>query len=203
MRGISFAFILVFSGLSFVQAHESIIEVYFSAENHRCFSTKDFDFCGSNQNYDALNKWLEQVVKTPIGQSTFSEIQNSNHRLLIMHHETSVNSGGITLSQATSALFDGRGVDAVIQMNFNMPDSGSHLVSALQTSNLIPFTASQNLFHELVHAKHSMNGTLAAMREVQAIEEENLFRQQEAQNSPQRDYRSIEDDQQIWFSRAQ
>ena len=43
----------------------------------------------------------------------------------------------------------------------------------------IEFTAVQNLFHELAHARHFTNGTWEyADSEGQAIEEENIFRAQ-------------------------
>ena len=43
----------------------------------------------------------------------------------------------------------------------------------------IEYTAIQNLFHELAHAVHMMNGTWRyAKSERQAIEEENVFRSQ-------------------------
>ena len=89
-------------------------------------------------------------------------------------------------------------------MNFEMPDSGSHRVGTYGTSELIEFTADQNLVHEFVHAKHAVYGTMATMYEVQAILEENIYREQKArlqglEDVPLRNYRAYEDGQQIWF----
>ena len=62
-----------------------------------------------------------------------------------------------------------------------MPDTGSHRVYN-RRFELIEFTALQNLYHELAHAMHQMQGTWRYFAsEDQAIEEENIFRAELAQ----------------------
>ena len=49
----------------------------------------------------------------------------------------------------------------------------------LAIKQLIEYTAIQNLYHELAHAKHMMAGTWRYFdSERQAIEEENIFRRE-------------------------
>jgi hypothetical protein len=65
-----------------------------------------------------------------------------------------------------------------ILFDARVPDKGSHWVYS-HGNHLIEFTAIQNLYHELAHAKHLTNGTWRyANSEAQAIEEENVFRGQ-------------------------
>jgi hypothetical protein len=59
-----------------------------------------------------------------------------------------------------------------------MDDIGTHMVYNGK-KELIEYTAVQNLYHELAHAMHMMNGTWRYFAsERQAIEEENIFRRQ-------------------------
>jgi hypothetical protein len=65
-----------------------------------------------------------------------------------------------------------------------------------------PFQPGANLFHELVHAKHLSNGTWRYFdSEGQAIEEENVFRQQHSDGQGLRpvSLRAAVDGEQIWW----
>lgn len=68
-----------------------------------------------------------------------------------------------------------------IHFNANIPDTGSHQVYS-NARQPIEYTAVQNLYHELAHALHMMNGTWMYFKsERQAIQEENIFRRQLAE----------------------
>ena len=88
-----------------------------------------------------------------------------------------------TQGPATARLSNGRGEDVVILFDARIPEQGSHWVFDGEKQR-IEFTAVQNLFHELAHARHLTNGTWRyADSEGQAIEEENIFRAQLGQLS--------------------
>jgi hypothetical protein len=70
----------------------------------------------------------------------------------------------------------GAGVDIIFDTRIG--DRGSHMVYNSK-NKLIEYTAVQNLYHELAHAMHMMNGSWCYFAsERQAIEEENIFRRQ-------------------------
>lgn len=65
-----------------------------------------------------------------------------------------------------------------IEFHFGIPDQGSHWVQD-EAGKKLEYTATQNFFHELSHARHKLNGTWRYFAsEEQAVEEENLFRRQ-------------------------
>jgi hypothetical protein len=77
-------------------------------------------------------------------------------------------------------LINGNGESVEIRFNAEIPDGGSHMVYDGK-GRLIEYTAVQNLYHELAHAAHKMNGTWRYFdSEKQAIEEENIFRSEQA-----------------------
>lgn len=205
LTGPFFLFVFLFSQV--LWAHSgSVVQVYLdNSDATICRSASFFHFCGEERHFQRALDWFEKIDQTEIGHATINKIMASSNHLLIINDDRAVNTAGATLSRLTSAISNGTGDDALIKMNFNIPDSGSHLVAALDHSGLIPFTATQNFFHELSHAMHTLRGTMATMREVQAIEETNIFR---AQSDPSgqailRDYRNREDDQQVWFHEDQ
>ncbi len=200
-----FILFLIFLNLAFstpLQA-KSFFDSQLTAD---CEEWGSFYFCGDMKHAEALQSWLDEIQKTRVGQKVFKKISESQHRLLIRHSTHSVFTAGKTLAPLTFNLTNGIGEDVVIQMNFNMPERGSHLVRGLVSKDYIPFTAVQNLFHEFVHAKHKMLGTLEISRiEEQAITEENIFRVETSEEASTylRDVRAHEDGVQIWFPAQQ
>ena len=88
---------------------------------------------------------------------------------------------GRTSAPASGNLINGKGESVDIHFNAEIPDQGSHRVLD-NSQNPIEYTAAQNLYHELAHALHMMKGTWRYFKsEHQAIEEENVFRQQLAE----------------------
>jgi hypothetical protein len=78
----------------------------------------------------------------------------------------------------TMDLINGVGAGVDIIFDTRIGDRGSHLVYNAQ-NELIEYTAVQNLYHELAHAMHMMNGSWCYFAsERQAIQEENIFRSQ-------------------------
>lgn len=165
-----------------------------------------FYFCGDIEHAETLQAWLDEIHETSVGQKVLKKINESPNRLLIRHSTYSVLTAGKTLAPLTFNLTNGIGEDVVIEMNFNIPEQGSHIVRGLLSRDYIPFTAVQNLFHELVHAKHKMRGTLEIIRiEEQAIKEENIFRVETSKKASTllRDGKAHADGIQIWFPASQ
>jgi len=128
-----------------------------------------------------MRRWIAQIATTPKGLETLQAIDQSGHKLLIKHSNFALVSSGRASAPMSSALTDGRGESVDIYFNFDIPDSGSHLVFDTHRQP-IEYTATQNLFHELAHARHMMRGTWRyANSERQAIDDENEFRRQQAQ----------------------
>jgi hypothetical protein len=130
-----------------------------------------------------LSAWLDEVIKVPHGRTTLEAIFNSGNQVLIRHSNWALEASGRTLGPVTDRLSNGRGDDVVILFDARIPEQGSHWVFNSQQQR-IEFTAVQNLYHELAHAKHLTNGTWRyADSEGQAIEEENIFRAQLGQQN--------------------
>lgn len=124
--------------------------------------------------------WLDDISGTEIGRETLESIHGSGNTVTIRHSEWALIASGRTLAPVSSRLIDGRGDDTTILFDARIPDSGSHIVFD-STRRPIEFSAVQNLFHELSHARHMTNGTWRYFdSEGQAIEEENRFRGQYA-----------------------
>lgn len=135
---------------------------------------------GSREQNEKVRSWLMEIAEVPKGLETLQAIENSGHKLFIFHSGYSVISSGKASAPATFALIDGRGQSVDIYFNFDIPNEGSHRVFNTHRQS-IEYTAVQNLYHELAHAMHMMQGTWRyAKSERQAIEEENIFRQQQA-----------------------
>jgi hypothetical protein len=117
----------------------------------------------------------------PQGFLTLQKIDDSNHDLIIQHSDIARISAGRTRGPMTMNLINGVGESVQIIFDANMDDRGTHMVFD-KKRELIEYTAVQNLYHELAHAMHMMNGTwLYFASERQAIKEENLFRLQLAE----------------------
>lgn len=202
MKTILFLLMILLNSAAF--AHKSIVDSYFKPDKNCKQQSNWFYFCGDETQLTRVINWINEIRTYEIGSETLNAIEESNKRVLIMHSKYATSSAGKTLAPGVSALHNGEGVDVIIQMNFNMPDSGTHLVAGL-TKKLIPFTGIQNFFHELSHARHKMNGTFwIAAGEKQAIIDENVFREQEAIRKGDeillRDHAGYGDeDMQVWF----
>jgi hypothetical protein len=138
---------------------------------------------GSPYQIKRLSRWLDEIAEVPHGRETLEAIFSSGNQLIIRHSSWALEASGRTLGPATERLTNGRGEDVVILFDARIPEQGSHWVFDSH-KQYIQFTAVQNLFHELAHAKHLTNGTWRyADSEGQAIEEENIFRAQLAEKS--------------------
>lgn len=147
---------------------------------------KNISLHGTPAQVKKLRTWIERIAEVPKGRDTLIGIQQSGHKLFIYHSVFSMVSSGRTSAPVSNNLINGKGESVDIHFNANIPDRGSHMVFA-NKRKLIEYTAEQNLFHELAHALHMMNGTWRYFKsERQAIEEENIFRQQlaEMQDKP-------------------
>ncbi len=142
---------------------------------------KNISLHGTPQQIKKFRKWLAQIASVPKGLDTLFKIQNRGHTLFIYHSDFPLVSSGRTSAPVSANLINGKGESVDIYFNALIPDSGSHRV---YTNKKLPieYTAAQNLFHELAHALHMMNGTwLYFKSERQAIMEENIFRKQMAE----------------------
>jgi hypothetical protein len=124
-----------------------------------------------------LAGWLDRIAQVPQGLRTLRSIQASGHQLVIQHAQHAIISAGRTRAPMSRNLTNGVGESVHILFNARISDSGSHMVYNGKRE-LIEYTAVQNLYHELAHAMHMMKGTWRYFNsEKQAIEEENIFRQ--------------------------
>jgi len=156
---------------------------------------------GSPQQVMRISRWIDEIVKVPIGWQTLQAILESGNQLTIRHSEWALQASGRTLAPVSDKLTNGKGADIEIMFDVRIPEQGSHCVFDAQR-NAIQFTAVQNLFHELVHAKHLANGTWRYFdSEGQAIEEENIFRAQlsEQLGHEQVSLRAAIDGEQVWW----
>ena len=128
-----------------------------------------------------MRRWLAEIAEVPKGLQTLQSIDASGHKLMIFHSGESMISSGKASAPLSGNLTNGRGESVDIYFNFNIPDDGSHRVFDTRRGP-IEYTAIQNLYHELAHAMHMMNGTWRyAKSERQAIAEENVFRFQHSE----------------------
>lgn len=153
----------------------------FSDQEKRAYG-RNISLQGSSRQVAKMRRWLEQIAAVPKGYQTLVEIERSGHKLMIFHSPRSMISSGKASAPMSSNLTNGLGESVDIYFNFDIPDAGSHRVFDTRRSP-IEYTAIQNLYHELAHAMHMMNGTWRyAKSERQAIEEENIFRRQLAES---------------------
>ena len=170
----SFSSLAAAFDVGLVPMHEIVTE-----DNH--YYGRNISLHGSKSQVERMRKWLKQIAAVPKGMETLKAIQESGHKLFIFHHQPSIISAGKTSAPVSENLINGIGESVDIYFNFDIPDAGSHFVRDTKRQP-IQFTAVQNLYHELAHAKHMMNGTWLYFRsEGQAIAEENEFRAQQAE----------------------
>lgn len=157
-----------------------LVPLHSSTEQQQKSYGKNISLHGTPKQINKLKKWIKQIAEVPKGLDTLIKIQQSGHKLFIHHSVYSMVSSGKTSAPASSNLINGQGESVDIHFNAEIPDQGSHRV--FDTSRKpIEYTAAQNLYHELAHALHMMNGTWRYFKsEHQAIEEENIFRKQKA-----------------------
>jgi hypothetical protein len=156
---------------------------------------------GTPQQVMRISAWLDEIGTLPIGRETLDAILASGNHLTIRHSQTALQASGRTLAPVTDDLTNGLGADVEILFDARIPEQGSHWVFDA-AHNAIEFTAVQNLFHELAHARHLVNGTWRYFdSEGQAIEEENVFRMQasERRGLKQVSQRAAVDGRQIWW----
>ena len=136
----------------------------------------NIELTGSLLHIAKFKFWLNEISRNPVGRETLLEIVRSGHTLSIAHADHARISAGRTMAPMTEKLINGQGESVEILFDGRITESGSHLVFNGE-KELVEYTAVQNLFHELVHAKHKMKGTWRYFdSEGQAIEEENDFR---------------------------
>ena len=129
-----------------------------------------------------FTRWLDEIAMVPKGLRTLLEISNSPHDLVIQDSEHARQSAGRTLAPMTMNIINGVGDSVQILFDARTDERGSHMVYNAKRE-LIEYSAIQNLYHELAHAMHMMNGSWRYFdSEAQAIEEENIFRRQLAEH---------------------
>ncbi|MCB0412751.1 MAG: hypothetical protein KDD50_00355 [Bdellovibrionales bacterium] len=156
---------------------------------------------GTLKQRERLRRWIQQINLVPIGEETLSAIDSSNHQVLVRHSVDRLIVAGATLAPLSFNLTNGVGVDVEILFDCRIPDSGSHIVEGTD-GRWIEFTAVENLFHELSHARHKATGNWRSFdSEGQAIEDENIFRQQMAsmKGIAPVALRGSTEGEQIWF----
>ena len=156
---------------------------------------------GSRLHIGRISDWLDLIRAVPHGRKTVDAILASGNVLTIRSSPWALHASGRTLAPVTADLINGRGAEVEILFDARIPDRGSHQVYG-EANRLIEFTAVQNLYHELAHAKHLTNGTWRYYNsEAQAIEEENLFRKQlsEVQGRTTVAYRTSMKGVQFWW----
>lgn len=136
---------------------------------------------GNAEQIIKFTRWLDQIAKVPKGFQTLRMISDTPHELIIQNADHARASAGRTIAPMTMDIINGVGDSVQIIFDANTADEGSHMVFNSK-KELIEYTAIQNLYHELAHAMHMMNGTWRYFAsEDQAIEEENILRRQLAE----------------------
>jgi len=123
-----------------------------------------------------IQRWISEIKENSFGKQTLNEIIKCGHNVKIIHSKTARVSAGQTGAPTTRNLTNGIGEDVYIKFDGTINDIGSHYTYDFDGERL-KFTAVENLFHELSHAKHMSCGTWQyADSEGQAIRDENEFR---------------------------
>ena len=177
------------------------VQRYYANTSRFLISSYAIKLQASPRNVIRVSAWLDDIFSIPHGRDTINAIVASGNHLIIRDSSWALGSSGRTLAPVSKNLTNGQGEDVEILFDARIPDKGSHQVYD-QHGNPIEFTAVQNLFHELAHAKHLMNGTwLYFDSEGQAIQEENIFRRQLAlhQGLDEPALRSGIEGQQFWW----
>ena len=147
-----------------------------------------------------ISPWLDTIFSVPHGRETLEAILSSGNQLTVRHSAWALEASGCTLAPISDSLTNGRGAEVEILFDARIPERGSHWVFDSDHQR-IEFTAVQNLFHELAHAKHLTLGTWRYFdSEAQAIEEENQFRRQfSAHQNGGAPLRAAIERQQFWW----
>lgn len=156
---------------------------------------------GTPEQIMRLTGWLDRIARVPYGRQTLQAIFNSGNRVTIRHSPWALSAAGRTLAPLSRGLTNGRGADVLILFDVRIPEQGSHHVFD-RAGEPLAFTAVQNLFHELAHARHQTNGDWRYWdSEGQAIEDENRFRRQLAagRGDPVPRARAGKDGEQTWW----
>lgn len=158
------------------------IQVSYSDVSASPISIRAIVLEGTHEQVQRLAQWLDEIRKIPHGKKMLDDILMSGNELLIRHSEWALQASGRTLAAITDNLTNGKGEDVEIMFDTRIPEQGSHWVFDSHNQP-IEFTALQNLFHELAHARHLTKGTWRYYNsEAQAVEEENIFRSQMAES---------------------
>lgn len=177
---LTFIFIVSFTGITSSAcafSDEKVWRNYTNPSISDSFIT-NIELNGNILHIAKFKYWLNEISKIPIGKETLKIIIDSPHSLTITSKKAARVSAGRTIASMTEALTNGKGENVEIWFDGSIPERGSHMVYNSH-KELVEYTAVENLFHELVHARHKMKGTwLYFDSEGQAIAEENVFRSQ-------------------------
>ena len=193
LRQILFIILLTHSFCSIVAAQSFQVSRRYSDDGLLKTLGPNIVLRGSPEQIIKPTRWLDHIWMVPKGYQTLKAIADSNHELTIRHADYALHSAGRTAASMTLDLINGVGDSVEIIFDTRIDDHGSHMVYNTR-NELIEYTAIQNLYHELAHAMHMMNGSWRYFAsERQAIEEENIFRSQLAQkhgSTPTQRYRA-------------
>jgi hypothetical protein len=168
-----------------VAAHDLFVSRYYSDDGLVKNFGASIVLSGHPKHIIKFTRWLDQILLVPKGFETLRMIADSGNELVIQHADYARVSAGRTRGPMTMNLINGIGESVQIIFDARMDDNGTHFVYD-RKNKLIEYTAIQNLYHELAHAMHMMNGTWCYFAsERQAIEEENIFRWQLAERQGQ------------------
>jgi len=182
--------------LRFREEHESLKRVTKTMPDYPFITLE-----GEPEKIALLEKRLQLILSQPVGRQLFKTISSCKNKLRIFDDKSALQGAGHAASErATHDVYvPGKGADAYIRMRMDIPESGSHMVVD-ENGALIPFTAVENLFHELSHAKHLMCGTFSKRdEEAEAVKDENALRKALNPSSTLRDPSQMDDDKQVWF----
>lgn len=141
---------------------------------------QSFVYSGDAAFYLRALDLLQEVESYEVGREMIAAIESHDNQVEIIHAPFYRSSAGVTGAPMTQNLTNGVGEDVYIKMDFTIPDHGSHVVYNANGKE-IEFTALQNFFHELSHARHKSGGTWRYFdSEGQAIEDENELRREQA-----------------------
>lgn len=126
-----------------------------------------------------IEGWMSIIASYSSGRETIAAIEECANPVRIVHNASARISAGRTAAPLSSNLTNGVGMPAEIMFDATIEKRGSHYTFD-QNGHDLEFTAVQNLFHELSHARHYACGTYRYFDgEGQAIEDENRFRREQ------------------------
>ncbi len=142
---------------------------------------------------DKVKKWLDEIRKTKIGRKVLERIDKSGKLVTIQHNgdaDIRKKSGKTTKVYWKDLGKTGKG--SKIEFDATIPDcGGSWVYEDTKLKKKIEYTATQNLFHELVHAMYIAEGNSRHdedKEETMTIAMENKYRKEVGgANAPLRD----------------